>query len=73
MQSQTKEGECALHRNGRDYVPGRIKAGGTGVCLSFKGKQEGRCSKEESAKGEMAKEVNDNRVIDLGVYHVGPF
>lgn len=42
------------------------------VCL-LKGKQEGRCSKEESAKGETAKEVSDNRVMGLGVYHVGPF
>lgn len=35
MRSQTKEGECASRRNGRDYVPRRVKAGGTGVCLSF--------------------------------------
>lgn len=66
MRNQTKEGECASRRNGRDYVPGRVKAYGTGVCLSFKGKQGGHCNKEESAKGETAKEVSDNRVMGLG-------
>lgn len=55
MRSQTKEGECASRRNERDYVPRRVKAGGTGVCLSFEGNQGGHCSKEESAKGETAK------------------
>lgn len=65
MRSQTKEGECASRRNEGDYVPRRVKAGGTGVCLSFKGNQGGHCSKEESAKGETAKEVSDSRLMGL--------
>lgn len=65
MRSQTKEGECASRRNERDYAPRRVKAGGTGVCLPFKGNQGGHCSKEESAKGETAKEVSDSRLMGL--------